>query len=246
MDHFNDFGTEWTGRVAASYRIAATGTILRGSFASGFAPPTPQDKIFRSNVNDVLDPERSLGGDLGFEQPLLGSRLRVGANYFYNRLSNVIGFDGNFNTLNLGRARAQGVEAFARWEPLEKLLLSLTYTYLDARRTNDADISQTGDARLPRRARQQVAGAISYRWWKDRLAAGFEYRYVNAREELVFGSPNRDIPSYGAGRLWLRAQATPHLRLTLRVENLFDRRYEEVPGYPALRRGFYGGAEWKF
>ena len=246
VDSFSDFGTIGTGRLAASYQFKSTGTTLRSSYATGFSPPTIQDKIFRQNVETILDPERSRGFDVGFEQVLWGKRLKFGVNYFYNRLSNVIGFDNNFNTFNLGRARTQGVEAFARWEPVDKLVLNATYTYLDARRTSSADITQPDGARLPRRARNQFAATLSYQCLRDRLTAGLEGRAVNGREEINFGGPNSDIPDYAVGRLWANYQISAHVKITARVENLTNRSYEEVPGFPALSRGFYGGFEWKF
>jgi vitamin B12 transporter len=32
----------------------------------------------------------------------------------------------------------------------------------------------------------------------------------------------------------------------LRIENLFDKKYEEVPDYPALTRGVFASVEWRF
>ena len=246
VDSFSDFGTVGTWRLAASYVIATTGTTLRSSYATGFSAPSIQDKIFRFNVNDVLNPERSRGFDAGFEQALFNKQLTFGANFFYNHLSNIVGFNNDFETLNLGRARTQGVEAFARWEPLPRLVLTASYTYLDARRTNSADISQPDGARLPRRARNQLAAAISYQCFSNRLTAGFEGRMVNGREDINFGLPNSNIPDYSVCRLWANFQLTKQFKLTARIENLTNRAYAEVPGFPALPRGFYGGAEWRF
>jgi vitamin B12 transporter len=41
-------------------------------------------------------------------------------------------------------------------------------------------------------------------------------------------------------------QATPRVRAHVRVENLFDRDYEEVAGYPALGIGAFGGVTVTF
>ncbi|MBS0660866.1 MAG: TonB-dependent receptor [Verrucomicrobia bacterium] len=251
VEHFNDFGTIGTWRVAGSYVFAKLGLTLRTSYATGFAPPSPQDKIFRFNT-DVLDPEKSRGFDAGFEQRLAGGRVVFGASYFYNRLSNIIGFNDFFETLNLGRARTQGLESFVRWEPLDGLQLRAAYTYLDARRTSAADISQPDGARLPRRARNTLTAGASYQFLPEsgtprkRAAVGLDLRYVNAREELNFGAPNSDVPDYTVLRVWAHWQATAQLRLFARVENLTDRRYEEVPRYPNPGRAFFAGATWSF
>ena len=46
IDHFNQFGDIWTYRVAGSYKIDKTDTTLHASVATGFSPPSSQDKIF--------------------------------------------------------------------------------------------------------------------------------------------------------------------------------------------------------
>ena len=46
--------------LAGSYKIDQTNTTLHSSVATGFSPPSSQDRIFRSNLNDVLNPEESL------------------------------------------------------------------------------------------------------------------------------------------------------------------------------------------
>src|SRR2546430_5612925 len=99
IDHFNQFGDSWTYRVASSYKIDKTDTTLHASVATGFSPPSSQDKIFRFNPFPgqplpVLEPEKDFGWDAGIEQRLWERRVTVGATYFHNDLSNVIGLNG--------------------------------------------------------------------------------------------------------------------------------------------------------
>src|SRR6266568_4459502 len=100
FDHFNQFGGVWTYRFAGSYKIDRTNTTLHSSVATGFSPPSSQDKIFGNNFG--LKPEKDLGWDIGIEQRLWENRVVLGATYFHNDLSNLIGFNGLFETLNLG------------------------------------------------------------------------------------------------------------------------------------------------
>src|SRR5712692_1805090 len=99
LDHFNQFGDVWTYRFAGSYKIDKTNTTLHSSIATGFSPPSSQDKIFGMNFG--LRPEKDLGWDAGFEQRVWDRRVTIDATYFHNDLSNVIGFNGQFQTLNL-------------------------------------------------------------------------------------------------------------------------------------------------
>ncbi|HAF04253.1 MAG TPA: hypothetical protein DCG89_10715, partial [Spartobacteria bacterium] len=164
FDHFNQFGDVWTYRFAGSYKIDKTDTTLHSSVATGFSPPSSQDKIFGMNFG--LRPEKDLGWDAGIEQRLWENRVTIGATYFHNDLSNLIGFNGLFETLNLGAARTQGIETELRAQPIVDLVFTASYTYLDAEKTSASDISQPQGARLPRRPRNEVYLSASYLWWK--------------------------------------------------------------------------------
>src|SRR6266487_4242422 len=119
FDHFNQFGGVWTYRFAGSYKIDKTNTTLHSSVGTGFSPPSSQDKIFGNNFG--LKPERDLGWDIGIRQELWKNRVAVGLTYFHNDLSNVIGFNGLFQTLNLGAAETQGLEAELHAQPIADL-----------------------------------------------------------------------------------------------------------------------------
>lgn len=248
-DWFNQFGDVWTYRVAGSYRVEQTGTAFRSSVATGFSPPTPQDKIFGNNFG--LEPEHGFGYDVGFEQRLWNGRVQFGANYFHNDLSNVIGFDLTGNTFNLGSGRTRGVEAFAQAEPLRNFVLRATYTYLDAVNTSSGNFAnQASGARLPRRPRHEAFFSASYRWF-DRLTTTLEAKVVNGREDVRFPPPdfqaqNFDIEGYTTLRFLLAYEINADWRIYGRIENLTDEQYAEVFGYPALGRGFFGGVSARF
>lgn len=243
FDHFNQFGDVWTYRFAGSYLIAKTDTHLHASVATGFSPPTSQDKIFGNNFG--LEPERDLGWDLGVEQRFWSGRVAVGLTYFHNDLSNVIGFNGQFETLNLGAARTQGLEAEVRVTPATDLTLLATYTYLDAVNTSAADITQLPGARLPRRPRNEGYVSVSYLWFK-KLRTTIEGKFVNAREELNFGGPNFDIEDYAFMNLAAEYEINPRFSIFGRIDNLTNEQYAEVFGFPALGRTAYGGFRIRF
>src|SRR5438874_567998 len=243
FDHFNQFGDVWTWRESASYLIRQTDTTLHASVATGFSPPSSQDKIFGMNFG--LEPERDLGWDAGIEQRLWNKRVILGATYFHNDLSNVIGFNGLFEELNLGKARTQGVECELRMRPFDGLELVATYTYLDAEKLGSADVSQPPGARLPRRPRNEVYVSASYLWCK-KLRTTLSAKWVNAREELNFGGPNFDIEDYSFVNFAAEYEISPHLSVFGRIDNLTNEHYAEVFGFPALGRAAYGGVKLRF
>jgi vitamin B12 transporter len=243
VDHFNQFGDVGTWREAASYLIRKTDSTLHASIATGFSPPSSQDKIFGNNFG--LQPERDLGWDAGFEQRFWDRRVVLGATYFHNDLSNLIGFNGQFATLNLGAARTQGVECELRARPVEQLELVATYTYLDTEKIGAADISQPAGARLPRRPRNEWYASASYLWWK-KLRTTLAAKFVNAREELNFGGPNFDIEDYSFVNFAAEYEVNRHLTIYGRIDNLTNEHYAEVFGFPALGRAAYGGMRISF
>ena len=243
FDHFNQFGDIWTYRVAGNYLIKATDTTLHASYASGFSPPSSQDKIFGNNF--ALEPERGRGFDAGIEQRFCDRRVRVGATYFHNRLSNIIGFNGLFDTLNLGAARTQGLELEIHFNPIADLNFSASYTYLDTEKTSAADISQPEGARLPRRPRHEGYVSASYLWCK-KLRTTAEAKFVNAREELSFGAPNFDIEDYCFVNFAAEYEVNSHFSVFGRINNLTNEHYSEVFGFPALGRAAYAGVKVRF
>jgi vitamin B12 transporter len=214
--------------------------------ATGFSPPSSQDKIFGNNFG--LKPERDLGWDIGVRQELW-SRSRgsviVGLTFFHNNLSNVIGFNGLFQTLNLGSAETQGLETELRAQPIPGLVFTASYTYLDAENTSSKDISQLQGARLPRRPRNEIYASASYLWYK-RLRTTIEAKFVNAREELNFGGPNFDIEDYSFVNIAAEYEVNPHLSIFGRIDNLTNEPYSEVFGFPALGRAAFGGLKLRF
>jgi len=242
-DHFNQFGGIWTYRFAGSYRVEPTDTIVHANVATGFSPPSSQDKIFGNNFG--LEPEKDLGWEIGVVQRFWEGRAKVAATYFHNDLTNLIGFNGLFDTLNLGAARTQGLEAEIELQPIADLVFSASYTYLDAEKTSAADITQPAGSRLPRRPRHEAYVSASYLWC-GKLRTSAEAKFVNAREELNFGGPNFDIEDYSVANFAAEYALNPHCTIFGRVDNLSNEHYAEVFGFPALGRAAYGGFRYRF
>jgi vitamin B12 transporter len=244
-DHFNQFGDIWTYRFAGSYLIAKTDTHLHASVATGFSPPSSQDKIFGNNF--ALEPEKNLGWDVGVDQRFCQGRVMIGLTYFHNDLSNVIGFNGLFETLNLGAARTQGIEAELRVTPMTDLTILATYTYLDTEKTSATDISPPQGARLPRRPRNEAYASASYLWCK-KLRTTIEAKWVNAREEINknFIGPNFDIEDYAFVNVAAEYEINKSVSVFARVNNLTDEQYSEVFGFPALGRTAFAGFKVRF
>lgn len=243
VDHFNQFGDIWTYRFAGSYKIDNTNTTLHSSVATGFSPPSSQDKIFGNNFG--LEPEEGFSWDIGVRQRFWENKITAGVTYFHNDLSNLIGISGLFETFNLGAARTQGIEMELRTEPIVDLLFTASYTYLDTEKTSSEDINQLQGARLPRRPRNEFYFSASYLWCK-KLRTTIAAKFVNAREEINFGGPNFDIEDYAFLNVAAEYEINSHVSVFGRIDNLTDEQYAEVFGFPALGRAAYAGIKVRF
>ena len=250
-DDYNSFGHAVTYRVTGALRVQRSGTKLRASIGTGFMPPS-LDARFGSafqRPNPGIRPERSRGWDAGLDQGLLGGRGSVRATYFRNSLRDLIGFQGaDFpelgTSVNIDRARTSGVELSGRISagPADA---RVAYTLLSARSLSEPDPALS---RLIRRPRHSLSGDLLLAPTR-RSTLGAGLLVVAGREDTDFNSfpATRVNPGdYAVARLYGSYDLTARVTLRARAENLFDRRYEPVYGFPALGRSVSGSAAVRF
>ena len=256
LDDNQSFGTAWTPSFSVAYLFRETGTKLKASYATGFKAPTLNELFFPAGFgcpafgNPNLKPEKSWELDAGVEQDVLSDRVKLGLTYFHREVTDLIEGRpipgdpfGCFRAENVGTARFDGVE----WTLAIKLLTSLTinanYTYLDW---------DTADGKLPRRSRNRGNVTLNYLYdkWNVNLGANF----VGRRDDFRAASPFGDItkPGYVIFNLasyytlpW-RMPAVKDLTLIGKIENLFNRKYEEVDGFRARPLNFLLGVRATF
>ena len=92
----------------------------------------------------------------------------------------MIGFNGLFDTLNLGAAQTQGIETELRATPIADLILTASYTYLDTEKTS----SRTS---LSRKARVCRAGREMKFTFQARISGGRNSGQRSKRNSLTRG-----------------------------------------------------------
>jgi len=243
-DDFDTFGSSFTGRATAAWLSPGKALKLRASYGTGFNAPSFLELygVATGYVgNPTLRPERSGGGDAGLDWYLPAKRGTLSATWFRTQTRDLIVYDFSVTpgtTQNVGRALAQGVELEARLELAPGLKLRAAYTYLEADDLTDA-------ARLLRRPRNS-ASADAWRDFGHGLSAGAGLQAVAGMQDVdALSFLTVSDPGYAVARVYGEWKATARLCLRARVENLLDKRYQPVNGYPALGRGVFATAEWK-
>lgn len=232
-DHDDTFGGHTTGRVTAAYILRATGTTFRASAGTGAKAPSLY-QLFEPNYGNAnLQVETSIGVDAGIEQRLLGDRLTLGVTGFHNRFDNLIDFDlTTYRYVNAGRAQTQGVEVTADWRVIDTVRLTGSYTFMVAENLD------TG-LRLPRRPRH--TGSAGVDWTPTAKASlGAEITALSNRLNSTY-EPGVETPGFGVVNLRASYELTKNITAFGRLENLFDRDYQEVRGYRTPGRSVYVG-----
>jgi vitamin B12 transporter len=245
-DNYDTFGGKPTFRIAPALLIPETDSKLKGSVGTGFKAPTLADLFqnfpsFNFFGNPNLQPETSIGYDLGFEQGMLQRRLQFGATYFHNNIDNLITINDTGTSLkNVGRATTYGVEAFLTYTPWEPLTLRADYTFLIAK----DDIL---DQELLRRPKNKAS--LDAAWHITEAAV--------LSATLLYVGPWRDVSRSGTvtgltanGYTLVNIAASYDLGNGLsaygRINNLFDRRYQNPIGFQQPGLGVYAGVRVAF
>lgn len=237
LDDHKNFGTAFTYRFAPAYIFWQTGTKIKATIGTGFKAPSLFYLYDPAFGNPDLDPERSFGWDVGIEQFLWGKGFSIGITYFNISFDDLFGFDENFRTINTGEAETKGVELYSTFRVFQYLLVKGNYTYTDAIDKNNNNLP------LIRRPEHKAALFTTYNFGENGNI-GYEMIYVGKRDDFdfsTFPAERKMLESYILVNLMGSYNILEFLKLTLRIENVFDEDYEEILGYGTAGRSFYGG-----
>ncbi len=241
-DHHSDFGNRGTWRLGAAYRVGRTGTILRSGYGTAWHPPSLYERFDPCYGRGDLRPERSRGWDAGLDQSLFAGRLTAGATYFVASTRDQINWASGAATnaacsgggyVNVDRTRAQGTEIELTARPTDDIDLRAAYTWQSVVNAN------TGQ-RLRDRPLHQGTASVGWRFRADAYAnLGLRYRDVTR-------GYSGESSAFLIADLRLSHAVTETVTLLGRIENLFDRRYEEIRGHGTPGRSGYVGLSARF
>jgi vitamin B12 transporter len=245
-DANDQFGSRATFRLAPSFHVPWTETILKGSYGTGFKPPTLSQlyvdfPAFGFFGNPNLKPEESSGFDAGFEQPFFNDVIRAGATYYQNNIIDLIDINETFTSLtNIGHAKTYGCEAFSSFAMTPELNFRLDYTFTIAR-------DEITGLELLRRPRNKLSMQAA---WKPvpKLSLSTTLVFVGS-----FIDGNRDFsiqrlkaPGYTLVNLAANYEVNENFSAFGRIDNLFNVRYQNPTGFLAPGFGIFGGLKIAF
>jgi len=250
LDDNSAAGTEFNPKAAAFYEFTRLGTKVRAAAGRGFRVPTVLETSDPTIGNPALSPEEVVSWEIGADVTFFEKKGRVSATWFQQDFRNLIQFDASvpgpvgFGELrNVGKAYSRGVEAEAEYYVIPEVGVALAYTYTDTRdESNNRRIlgvpRNRGTVSLLLSPSPRWEGQVDVRVEGDQLDAppngGDIRRPGYARVDLF--ARYRWKASRGCFR---------EVSLVGKVQNLFDKTYEERKGFPSPGFNFLIGAEGK-
>jgi len=268
------FGTRVVPRVGASLALRyGSGfwgdTRYRFFYGEGIVEPRFDQTAGSSPCapgNPTLKPEASKTWNTGVEQKLANGRVKISVDYFSSRLYDIISFTscspfspcsvpqpagcpafwGNFFNTDLARARGANVAVESRL--VHWLMLGGNYSYDDSRvlvSPNAFDPAEIAGNHLIRRPANSGSLTLSSSFRQFNFTIAGYFSGARTDSDFLFlgltrnpGYARFDVSSsYAIGRgISLYAHAT----------NLFDKRYQDAIGYPALGRDVRVGMNYRF
>jgi vitamin B12 transporter len=264
IDDNGSFGTVVVPRSSLAYLVRNGGgffgaTTLKFNFGLGVKEPSFLESYANTPYfvgNPDLAPERTRTLDYGIEQRFWEGKGRLELDGFDNLFRDQIAFEAtDFQTFsgtyfNIGRSRAKGAEISLEVAPVKGLRAIGSYTYLDSEVIESGNpftpASQAGRWLL---RRPRHSGSIQILWNWRRMNVTSTTVFVGRRQDSDFVGLEPPLiwnNGYTDSNLSWSYRAFGHVTYYGLVENLFNQKYMQVLGYPALERTYRAGIRLEF
>jgi outer membrane cobalamin receptor len=259
--HNGSFGNKGVPRVALTLQALRggqvfSGTRLRFSYATGIKEPLLEESFASGPYtvpNPNLRPETNRAFEAGIQQGLFGGRYALTATYYNNLFRDQIEFASSPTTfigqyVNVNESLAHGAEVEFHGRLASRLSLSAAYTYTSTQvlqaplctPANFCDPLLAAGQPFIRRPRHSATALLTYigRRWGGNLDGSFVGR---RRDSDFFGFGITHAAGYVRVDMGGWYAVTSRVTAYVNLQNAFDKRYEEVVGYPALGTNFRAG-----
>ncbi len=246
-DSNDAFDDSTTFRLTGAYLTAAGGKV-HGSVGSGVTNPSFVETFgfFPSSFigNPELQPEESLGFDIGYEHRFANDSVVMDITYFQANLENEINtvfnpdFTSTVENLNEDSERS-GIELAVSANLSENTQLTAAFTNTD---------SENGEGKPEIRRPENVASlSLTNRSLQNRLTTRVDLSHSSSRLDTDFASGvDVTLGSYTLLDANLSYLVNDRVTLNARVENALDEEYENVFGFSTPGRKWLFGVSAKF
>ncbi|WP_293746141.1 TonB-dependent receptor [uncultured Paraglaciecola sp.] len=251
-DDNEDFGEHTSVRVSGAYiwTLGDDEIKLRSAYGTGFRAPSLFEVeynrgpyAFAPAATTALQEETTKGYEIALEYSTKqGSRFEV--IYFDQTIEDSIFFDlaGYSGYLqDLGQSSSEGAELIADVKVSDALRLNLNYTYNQTKDT-------AGEQRL---RRPKNMANIGFDYQIDKLTLSANLRLVQdfvdlVLDETTFESVALPLDNYEVIDISARYRVNTRLTVFARVENLFDKSYQDLAAFNTAGDTPHIGLKYQF
>ena len=240
------FENAFTARLAGAYRLSQN-LKAHASIGKAIHNPTFIDVYGWGNstswaANPNLKPEKSLGGELGLLVESNDKRHSLDTTLFARNVDNFLSAvpvrgSTAYRTINRdGKTKIKGVEVAYNGKFTEQLSGYANYTYTYIKSEND----QYG-SNYVRRPKHTGNLGLAYQI-TEKLGSDVNVSYVGKRLD----SGDFKMPSYTLANLGVNYKVADNLTIYANLNNVFNKKYENVLGYGQEGRNVYVGLKGSF
>ncbi|HEX5711494.1 MAG TPA: TonB-dependent receptor [Sulfuricurvum sp.] len=229
-DNYDAFNNKTTGKIGLKHNFNKE-LYVSTNYGTGYNVPSAFQLFIPTYGNSSLTPESTKSYDvsLGYKSLTL--------TYFYNTTDNMIEFDmttWKYTNIN-GTSRFKGVEMDYKNEIFADTLLSLNYTRLSAKDSNDND--------LVKRAKENLKFGTDY-YGIAKIHLGLYGEYVGERYNDT--AKTKQTGRYTIANMVINYDLTDSIQLYGKIDNITDKYYQTVDGYATSPRAWYAGLKASF
>ena len=232
-------GRETTYRGTFSYDLKDTDNLAlrtRGSFGTSFQAPT-FFHLFSSFGNPLVRPESGRGPDLGLEGTVQNGPASFALTFFDYQIKDKIIYDFARNSFfNQETYESSGLETMAKVKLHSSLSLQLSHTYVRAEYEDGTEAE-----RVPRNL---YSAQLNWEIPEKKLGIHMSHYWVGSQYSLR--RDREKMPAYGTAHLAVTYAYGDGMDIWLRIDNLFDKEYQEVRDYNTPGLSVYSGWNFRF
>jgi outer membrane cobalamin receptor len=218
-------------------------TRLKAAYKRDIRFPTLGDLYAPDEGNPGLSMVRSKMYEAGVEQKLPYNTL-LSVTGFYTEAKDLIQKDqATRRSENIDRVDFSGIEAAISSQPLKRLLVRASYTYLhskDKARPGDGPQQYTPGDRATLEANYRFDSGLAF--YASFLYVGDQYFYT---KNNVTPMRRMKLDDYSLVNMKVSQRIYDRVTLYVGANNVFDENYETSYGFPQRGRFIYGGVEFK-
>ena len=240
------FENAFTARLAGAYRLSQN-LKAHASIGKAIHNPTFIDVYGWGNstswaANPNLKPEKSLGGELGLLVESNDKRHSLDTTLFARNVDNFLSAvpvrgSTAYRTINRdGKTKIKGVEVAYNGKFTEQLSGYANYTYTYIKSENDKY-----GLNYVRRPKHIGNLGLAYQI-TEKLSSDVNVSYVGKRLD----SGDFKMPSYTLANLGVNYKVVDSLTIYANLNNVFNKKYENIVGYGQDGRNVYVGLKGSF